>query len=75
MFTDSTGKIRAKAKAFDEDLLIADIIPAPDGAIQVKPLQTAAAPPANMSNLESRPAPDPDRARAATRTGTRRQAS
>jgi len=50
MFADSTGKIRAKAKAFDEDLLIADIIPTDDGAIQVKPLQAAATQPANRAD-------------------------
>jgi NAD+ synthase (glutamine-hydrolysing) len=47
MFADSTGKIKAKAKAFDEDLLIADITAAPEGAVKVKPLQAAATQPAN----------------------------
>ena len=37
MFADSTGKITAKARAFDEDLLIADIIPKTDGVVQVEP--------------------------------------
>jgi NAD+ synthase (glutamine-hydrolysing) len=37
MFADSTGKIMAKARAFDEDLLIADIIPTTDGVVQVEP--------------------------------------
>jgi len=37
MFADSTGRIRAKARAFDEDLLIADIIPTTDGVVQVEP--------------------------------------
>ena len=37
MFADSTGKIMAKARAFDEDLLIADIIPKTDGVVQVEP--------------------------------------
>ena len=47
MFADSTGKIKAKAKAFDEDLLIADITAAPEGVVKVKPLQAAATQPAN----------------------------
>ncbi|MHC4728118.1 MAG: NAD+ synthase [Planctomycetota bacterium] len=47
LFADSTGRIRAKAKAFDEDLLIADITTTNNGTIQVKPLQTAAPQPAN----------------------------
>jgi NAD+ synthase (glutamine-hydrolysing) len=37
MFTDSTGKIVAMAKAFDEDLLIADVTLAGNKTIQVKP--------------------------------------
>ncbi len=49
MFADSTGRITAKAKAFDEDLLIADII-AKNGTIQVKPLQAAAPQPANRAD-------------------------
>jgi NAD+ synthase (glutamine-hydrolysing) len=47
LFADSTGRIRASAKAFDEDLLIADIITTKNGTIQVKPLQAAATQPAN----------------------------
>ena len=39
MFADSNGKIVAKARAFDEDLIIADVIPLTDGTVQVKPLQ------------------------------------
>jgi len=42
MFADSTGKITAKARAFDEDLLIADIIPTTDGVMQVEPMRAAA---------------------------------
>ena len=42
MFADSTGKIMAKARAFDEDLLIADIIPTTDGVVQVEPMRAAA---------------------------------
>ncbi|MFB0553159.1 MAG: NAD+ synthase [Phycisphaerae bacterium] len=37
MFADSTGRIIAKARAFDEDLLIADIVPRTDGVVQVEP--------------------------------------
>ena len=39
MFADSTGKVIAQARAFEEDLLIADIIPTGDGAVQVEPTQ------------------------------------
>ncbi len=46
MFADSTGKVITKAKAFDEDLLIADVIPTSGGAVQVKALQTPASQPA-----------------------------
>jgi len=42
MFADSTGKMRAKARAFDEDLLIADIIPTTDGTVRVEPMQAQA---------------------------------
>jgi NAD+ synthase (glutamine-hydrolysing) len=42
MFADSTGGIVAKAKAFDEDLMIADLIPASDGTVQVEPLHGSA---------------------------------
>jgi NAD+ synthase (glutamine-hydrolysing) len=41
MFADSTGKIMAQARAFDEDLLIADIIPTTDGVVQVEPMRAA----------------------------------
>jgi NAD+ synthase (glutamine-hydrolysing) len=47
MFADSSGKIKAKAKAFEEDLLIADITAATEGVVKVKPLQSAASQPAN----------------------------
>ena len=50
LFADSTGRIKAKAKAFDEDLLIADITATNKGIIQVKPLQTAAPQPANRTD-------------------------
>jgi len=39
MFVDSTGADIAKARAFDEDLLIADVSLAGDGTVQVKPMQ------------------------------------
>ena len=39
MLTDSTGKVIAKAKAFEEDLLIVDVIQTSDGTVQVKPTQ------------------------------------
>jgi len=48
MFADSTGRIVAKAKAFDEDLLIADVIPAIDGTVQIQPLHPAAPQPADV---------------------------
>jgi NAD+ synthase (glutamine-hydrolysing) len=48
IFADSTGKVVAKAKAFDEDLLIADILPAGNGTIQVKPMQPAAPQPTDL---------------------------
>ncbi len=47
IFADSTGRIVAKAKAFDEDLIIADVVPAADGAVQIKPVQHAARQPSN----------------------------
>jgi NAD+ synthase (glutamine-hydrolysing) len=40
LMADSTGEIITKAMAFDEDLLIADIIPG-NGAVQILPLQPA----------------------------------
>jgi NAD+ synthase (glutamine-hydrolysing) len=39
MLTDSTGKVIAKAKAFEEDLLIADVIQTGNGTVQVNPTQ------------------------------------
>ncbi len=50
MFADSTGKIMAKARAFDEDLLIADIIPTTDGTVQVEPMQAAAGQPGDLAD-------------------------
>jgi NAD+ synthase (glutamine-hydrolysing) len=48
IFADSTGKIVAKAKAFDEDLIIADVVPAADGTVQVKPMQPAPQQPGDL---------------------------
>ena len=48
MFADSTGRIVARAKAFDEDLMIADVVHAGDGTVQVRPRQPAAEQPANI---------------------------
>jgi len=47
IFADSTGSIVAKAKAFDEDLIIADVSAAADGAVQIKPVQPAARQPSD----------------------------
>ena len=47
MFVDSTGRIIAKAKAFDEDLMIADVSVAADGTVQIKPAQAAARQPSD----------------------------
>jgi NAD+ synthase (glutamine-hydrolysing) len=48
MFADSGGKIAAKAKAFDEDLLIADITLTGDGAVQVKQIRSPAPQPTDL---------------------------
>lgn len=48
MFVNSTGSVVAKAEAFDEDLIIADIIPAKDGTVQIKPIQPAAPQPSDL---------------------------
>jgi NAD+ synthase (glutamine-hydrolysing) len=47
MFTDPSGKTAVKAKAFDEDLLIADIIPDATEKILVTPLGKPAPQPEN----------------------------
>ncbi|HUT46327.1 MAG TPA: NAD+ synthase, partial [Sedimentisphaerales bacterium] len=47
IFADSTGRIVAKAKAFNEDLIIADVSAAADGAVQIKPAQPAARQPSD----------------------------
>jgi len=48
MFANSRGEITARARAFDEDLLIADITPLSDGDIRAKPLQPAAPQPTGL---------------------------
>ncbi|MHC4912868.1 MAG: NAD+ synthase, partial [Planctomycetota bacterium] len=48
MFADSAGRIVAEARAFEEDLLVADISTNGDGAIEVKPLQATAAQPTDQ---------------------------
>lgn len=47
IFADSTGKLVAKAKAFEEDLLIADVVPAADGTVQIEPARPAARQPSD----------------------------
>ena len=47
IFADSTGRIVAKAKAFDEDLIVADVSAASDGSVQIKPAQPAARQPSD----------------------------
>jgi len=39
MFADSGGVIVTKGKAFDEDLVIADIVRAADGAVRIRPMR------------------------------------
>jgi NAD+ synthase (glutamine-hydrolysing) len=48
MFFDSDGILAAQAKAFDEDLLIADVTPAGGDAVKVKPTQPAVAQPTDL---------------------------
>jgi len=48
MFADSTGKIITKARAFDEDLLIADVAISGDSAVQVKSMQSPPEVPMDM---------------------------
>jgi len=48
MFCDSTGRVVAKARAFEEDLLIADVNPAGERAVQLKPTQPAAPQPSDI---------------------------
>jgi NAD+ synthase (glutamine-hydrolysing) len=48
MFADPTGKIVATARAFDEDLMIADVTATTDGSIRVKPVQPQAPQPTGL---------------------------
>ncbi|OHB77619.1 MAG: NAD+ synthase [Planctomycetes bacterium RBG_16_55_9] len=48
LFADSAGRVVAKARAFDEDLLIADVIAESNGAVHVEPAQPAAPQPADL---------------------------
>lgn len=48
ILADSSGKIITKAKAFEEDLLIADIVTDTKKKIQIKPLGQAASQPENI---------------------------
>ena len=49
-FADSTGKLITRGRAFDEDLIIADVISATDGTVQVKPLKPWTPKPTDMLN-------------------------
>ena len=48
IFADPNGRTIAEAKAFEEDLLIADIILGTDGSVKIKPLQPAAPQPVDI---------------------------
>ncbi|MBN2590631.1 MAG: hypothetical protein JXA96_12275, partial [Sedimentisphaerales bacterium] len=48
ILTESNGKKIAKAKAFEEDLLIADIVPDSNGKTKIKPLHPASSQPENI---------------------------
>ncbi len=48
MFADSGGVVVTKAKAFDEDLVIADIVRTDDGAVRIEPTQPAAPQPRDL---------------------------
>jgi NAD+ synthase (glutamine-hydrolysing) len=48
ILADSTGSVVARAKAFKEDLIVADIAPAADGTVRVQPLGPAAEQPAGL---------------------------
>jgi NAD+ synthase (glutamine-hydrolysing) len=50
MFADSNGKIIAEGRAFDEDLIIADVLALTDGTVQIKPLQPPAPQPASPTD-------------------------
>ncbi len=47
MFADSTGSVVAKARAFDEDLLIAEVAAAANGTVVVEPAMPSAPQPAD----------------------------
>jgi NAD+ synthase (glutamine-hydrolysing) len=47
-FTDSTGRIVVKGKAFAEDLVIADVTSEADGNVRVKPVQASIPQPTDM---------------------------
>ena len=47
-FADSTGKLVAKGRAFDEDLIIADVTAATDGTVQIEPIQPQALQPTDI---------------------------
>lgn len=47
MFADSSGKVIAKARAFEEDMLIADVVAA-DGDVRVEPIGPAATQPGDL---------------------------
>jgi NAD+ synthase (glutamine-hydrolysing) len=48
ILVDSTGAVVAKARAFDEDLMVADVTGRADGTVVVEPLQPAAPQPTNL---------------------------
>ena len=48
MFADSTGRVIAKARAFDEDLLIADLVGIDNGLVHIEPLRTPAPQPSDL---------------------------
>jgi NAD+ synthase (glutamine-hydrolysing) len=47
ILADSTGRVVAKARAFDEDMMIADVILDENGTVQIKPTQPPAQQPVN----------------------------
>ncbi len=48
IFADSTGRIITKARAFEEDMLIANIVPGTDGNVKIDPLRTAVPQPVDL---------------------------
>jgi len=60
LLADSTGRLVAAGRAFDEDLTIADVTAASDGAVHVKPLHQVARPSwPSIHGLEARATPQP----------------